>query len=71
MWTLQTGIGTLIQHTVNQTGNGTFCLPSIGRAQLEALGVQEGTNASIQVIQLSTSGAALYNVRSILFIYRR
>lgn len=46
----------------NQTGNGTFCISQLGAAVLEELGVQEGTNATIQVIQTSHSGSALYNV---------
>ena len=46
----------------NQTGNGTFCFPKL---VLPAdLSVSEGTNASLQVIQLSVTGSALYNVSS-------
>lgn len=44
----------------NQTGNGTFCFP--GFTLPAGSGVQEGVNASIQVIQLSHNGGALYNV---------
>jgi hypothetical protein len=44
----------------NQTGNGTFCFPKI---VLPAdLSVTEGMNASIQVVQVSERGSALYNV---------
>ncbi len=46
----------------NQTGNGTFCWPEVGTAALAELGVTEGQNASLQIIQLSTRGNALYNV---------
>lgn len=44
----------------NQTGNGTFCLPTV--AIPESLGLTQGTNASIQVIQIGETGSALYNV---------
>jgi len=44
----------------NQTGNGTFCFKKIPIPP--GLDIKEGTNASIQVIQLSTNGGALYNV---------
>lgn len=51
----------------NQTGNGTFCFPKL---ELPAgLDVAEGTNASIQVIQLGELGSALYNVRISLFFF--
>lgn len=56
----------------NQTGNGTFCLPSVGRAALEELAREAGVdggvdglsgrNASLQVIQIGHGGSALYNV---------
>lgn len=52
----------------NQTGNGTFCLPQTGRAALQAAletqGIEnpEGVEASLQVIQISHTGASLYNV---------
>lgn len=48
----------------NQTGNGTFCFPKFSLPKNS--GVQEGTNASIQIIQLSKNGGALYNVCPIL-----
>ncbi|EON68181.1 hypothetical protein W97_07330 [Coniosporium apollinis CBS 100218] len=51
----------------NQTGNGTFCISQLGAAVLEELGVQEGTNATLQVIQTSHSGSALYNCADITF----
>ena len=44
----------------NQTGNGTFCFPKI--VLPEDLEVSDGMNASIQVVQLSTTGSSLYNV---------
>ena len=51
----------------NQTGDGTFCLPSAGGDVLAELGVTEGMNATLQVIQLSTTGNALYNVSHMNF----
>ena len=59
----------LVDH-FNQTGNGTFCLKETGKAQLAA-GLSgagydaksvDGVSATLQVIQISTTGAALYNV---------
>lgn len=51
----------------NQTGNGTFCLPSIKLPS--NLVVSNGTQASLQVIQIGETGGSLYNVRffSLLF----
>ncbi|KAL0639655.1 hypothetical protein Q9L58_001222 [Maublancomyces gigas] len=49
----------------NQTGNGTFCFPKFTLPKDS--GAQEGTNASIQVIQLSHNGGALYNCADITF----
>lgn len=61
----------------NQTGNGTFCLPSVGRAALEELAREAGVdggvdglsgrNASLQVIQIGHGGSALYNCADITF----
>ena len=45
----------------NQTGNGTFCLPTVTLPT--SLGIVNGTNASVQVIQISETGSSLYNVR--------
>jgi hypothetical protein len=44
----------------NQTSNGTFCLPDVKLP--DGLTVNEGDAASIQVVQLSATGGALYNV---------
>lgn len=44
----------------NQTGNGTFCLPAIKLPS--NLAVSNGTQASIQVIQIGETGSSLYNV---------
>lgn len=44
----------------NQTGNGTFCLPTIKLPS--DLVVSNGTQASIQVIQIGETGSSLYNV---------
>jgi hypothetical protein len=47
----------------NQTGNGTFCFPKIS---LPAdLSVTDGTNASIQVVQVNERGSALFNVSAL------
>ncbi|KAL7271061.1 18S rRNA pseudouridine methyltransferase [Rhizina undulata] len=49
----------------NQTGSGTFCFP---RIPIPAdLNITAGTNASIQVIQLSATSGALYNCADITF----
>ncbi|KAJ9619831.1 hypothetical protein H2203_008102 [Taxawa tesnikishii (nom. ined.)] len=45
----------------NQTGNGSFCLPQVGRAALAQAGIVAGTNASLQFVQISHTGNALYN----------
>ncbi|EEH38585.1 hypothetical protein PAAG_08312 [Paracoccidioides lutzii Pb01] len=47
----------------NQTGNGTFCFPKIQIPP--SLNFAAGTNASLQVIQLSELGSALYNCADI------
>lgn len=49
----------------NQTGNGTFCFPKIRIPQ--GLGLTAGSNASIQVVQLTELGSALYNVSSLSY----
>lgn len=47
----------------NQTGaNRTFCLPKIKIPKKIVKGVDDGVNATIQVIQLTATGAALYSV---------
>jgi hypothetical protein len=57
-----TGFNISLVEGFNQTGNGTFCWSKTGQAVLQALNITEGQNASIQVIQISHSGASLYNV---------
>jgi len=49
----------------NETGAGVTCLPNIGAAALKGANVTEGQNASIQVITISSTGAALYNCADI------
>lgn len=49
----------------NQTGNGTFCFPKISIPA--GLGIRDGTNASLQIVQESAGGAALYNVCTYIF----
>jgi hypothetical protein len=55
----------------NQTGNGTFCLKETGKAALAA-GLAKanisaealaGMQGSLQVIQIASTGASLFNVR--------
>jgi hypothetical protein len=76
------GIGTNVSsfnislvNQFNQTGNGTFCLKETGKANLAAglakAGLNatsaEGLEATLQIIQISTTGAALYNVSTPLW----
>ncbi|PGG98808.1 hypothetical protein GX51_06604 [Blastomyces parvus] len=49
----------------NQTGNGTFCFPKLEIPQ--GLGIAAGSNASLQVVQLTELGSALYNCADITF----
>lgn len=53
----------IMKPTFNQTGgNGTFCLQKVSiPPSLKPL-VKAGVNATIQIVQLVGSGAALYNV---------
>lgn len=44
----------------NQTGNGTFCFPKVTLPS--GIRVENGSEASIQVIQVNEHGSALYNV---------
>jgi hypothetical protein len=59
-----TGFNVTVVEGFNQTGNGTFCFPKLSGDAITGLNIKEGTNASIQVIQISHTGAALYNVSS-------
>ncbi|KAF8456586.1 hypothetical protein BGX38DRAFT_1162046 [Terfezia claveryi] len=51
----------------NQTGNGTFCFQHLSIPDQIMSNVTEGVNATLQVIQLSTTGGALYNCMDITF----
>ncbi|KAF2258147.1 hypothetical protein CC78DRAFT_145622 [Lojkania enalia] len=59
----------------NQTGNGTFCLKETGQAALAeglaAAGLDaasvDGMPASLQVIQIASTGASLFNCADIMF----
>jgi len=52
----------------NQTGaNSTFCLPKIKIPKKIVGDVSDGVNATIQVIQLTGTGAALYSCIDITF----
>jgi hypothetical protein len=51
-----------LQGVYNETGAGVTCLPNPGAATIRNLSITEGQNASIQVITISSSGAALYSV---------
>jgi hypothetical protein len=50
----------LIPQPLNETGNGTLCLPHI--LLPAGTGVVDGQNASIQVVTFGQTGSALYNV---------
>lgn len=49
---------------LNETGNGTICIPKWTLPSTEELGfeVVDGMDASLQVITIGDSGTALYNV---------
>ncbi|KAF8428760.1 hypothetical protein EV426DRAFT_514679, partial [Tirmania nivea] len=52
----------------NQTGKGTYCFKHVPIPDsIRSVNVTEGVNATLQVIQLSTSGGALYNCMDITF----
>jgi len=52
----------------NQTGgNGTFCIPKLNIPKSLKPLVKHGVNATIQIVQLVGSGAALYNCADITF----
>lgn len=55
-----TSLNITLMAPFNQTSNGTFCFPKVELP--EGLEVKEGDNATIQVVQLSERGGALYNV---------
>jgi len=79
--TINLAIGTTIQETTdvnrwnhimkatfNQTGgNGTFCVPKLSIPYALLPLVQDGVNATIQIVQLVASGQALYNCADIYF----
>ncbi|KAL2414695.1 hypothetical protein ABEF95_003720 [Exophiala dermatitidis] len=50
---------------LNETGNGTICLPKFTLP--EGLGIQDGQDASLQVITIGDEGTALYNCADIKF----
>jgi hypothetical protein len=58
---------TLTQTLLNETGNGTLCIPHI--VLPAGLVISDGQNASIQVVTVGESGSALYNVSMILFVF--
>ncbi|KAF1997266.1 hypothetical protein P154DRAFT_555822 [Amniculicola lignicola CBS 123094] len=79
---INVGIGTNVSsfnisllNSFNQTGNGTFCLKETAKSALEAglakagLTIQsiEGKQASLQVVQIASSGASLFNCMDITF----
>ncbi|KAF2670393.1 hypothetical protein BT63DRAFT_237137 [Microthyrium microscopicum] len=51
----------------NETGAGQTCLSKVGQSKLSPLNITDGTQASIQVITISSTGAALYNCADIVF----
>ncbi|KAK6544451.1 hypothetical protein TWF694_001146 [Orbilia ellipsospora] len=50
---------------LNNTGNGTLCIPKLPLPA--GVEVQDGTNASIQVVTVNHGGNALYNCADIVF----
>jgi hypothetical protein len=50
----------LTPQPLNETGNGTLCLPHI--LLPAGMSVLDGQNASIQVVTFGQTGSALYNV---------
>ena len=50
----------LTQQPLNETGNGTLCLPELTLPP--GFTPTEGQNASLQVVTLGQTGSALYNV---------
>ncbi|KAL3422914.1 Uncharacterized protein PVAG01_04661 [Phlyctema vagabunda] len=55
----------LTPQLLNETGNGTLCLPSV--ALPAGLQIADGQNASVQVVTVGESGSALYNCADITF----
>jgi hypothetical protein len=51
---------TLTQQLLNETGNGTLCMPQV--LLPSSYTPSDGQNASIQVVTVGDSGSALYNV---------
>ncbi|KAH0559727.1 hypothetical protein GP486_003763 [Trichoglossum hirsutum] len=49
----------------NLTGNGTYCFTKVNLPS--SLGIKEGQNASLQVIQVGDLGSSLYNCADITF----
>lgn len=52
----------LTQQPLNETGNGTLCLPHL--ILPASVAVVDGQNASLQVVTFGQTGSALYNVSS-------
>ncbi|TVY24246.1 Uncharacterized protein LHYA1_G007028 [Lachnellula hyalina] len=55
----------LINPFLNETGNGTLCLPEVTLPA--GISPADGTNASIQVVAVGETGSALYNCADIVF----
>ncbi|TVY35273.1 Uncharacterized protein LSUB1_G005718 [Lachnellula subtilissima] len=55
----------LISPFLNETGNGTLCLPKITLPA--GISPADGTNASIQVVTFGETGSALYNCADVTF----
>jgi hypothetical protein len=54
---------TLTNQLLNETGNGTLCLPQV--VLPSSFTPSDGQNASIQVVTVGASGSALYNVSDV------
>lgn len=46
----------------NETGNGTLCLPHLDIPTDLDLPIEDGTNATLQVVTVGEGGTALYSV---------
>lgn len=58
---------TVLYAPFNQTGNGTFCFPEVPIPEKIRANITEGTKATIQVIQIASNGAGLFNCADIEF----
>ncbi|RMZ91855.1 hypothetical protein DV736_g901, partial [Chaetothyriales sp. CBS 134916] len=58
---------TLTQQPLNETGNGTICIPKFKLPEEVTSVITNGTDASLQVVTVGDGGTALYNCADITF----